>query len=447
MADSPLPDNSDTRPPDLLREQADKIAAKDPVAAVPPPSPAMPSVPPPLPSVLDFTPKGAAALQEIARTAVVDTLKNVTINNVPPVISGNNINFEVTAKSSAAQQFAVSNGLSSPLPPPPPHVPHTPPAPQAPIGKDGWFSDRLADASQPSSGSREPAMGGNRISDDGVAITPPVGHSAEESRELGTHKMAGGANHPGTEADPMSGERLKGEMKGQYEARQERVKELKADVGAAAAVANGDTSYFYKGFVPLLVTRGDNKRKILVKLDVSGSGVVEGAVGSEGITTLPPEDAYYMSFPEELGHPWKIYVKNFGTTTPNWRMGIEAHSDVYDGISYSKKSVAGLLVDSTNQFDPGWRGVTQGFAYLEGTVSSDLSITAINIKYGPDLGALERVSSSEGKQTKFTYVLGYVWSSGEGTSVKWLVRQEAFRHVTLLPVSVEGVLCKVPFGM
>lgn len=76
----------------------------------------------------------------------------------------------------------------------------------------------------------------------------------------------------------------------------ERTNEARLDVmnkEQTAAVNNGDSSYFYKGFIPILFTRKDGKRKILARLDNTHSVVIEGAVGNERQGTLPPENGYY----------------------------------------------------------------------------------------------------------------------------------------------------------
>jgi hypothetical protein len=76
----------------------------------------------------------------------------------------------------------------------------------------------------------------------------------------------------------------------------ERTNEARLDTmnkEQTAAVHNGDSSYFYKGFIPILFTRKDGQRKILARLDNTHSVVIEGATGNERQGTLPPENGYY----------------------------------------------------------------------------------------------------------------------------------------------------------
>lgn len=86
---------------------------------------------------------------------------------------------------------------------------------------------------------------------------------------------------------------MRGETHHEYRERQKMLRELTSDEATAHAIANGDTSYFNKGFIPVVFTRKDGKRRILVNIDNSTSKVVEGAVSGERQGSLPSEDAYY----------------------------------------------------------------------------------------------------------------------------------------------------------
>lgn len=149
--------------------------------------------------------------------------------------------------------------------------------------------------------------------------------------------------------------------------------------------------------------------------------------------------------PKPLRSPWTIIVRY---TRSGWRAGISGDSDVYDGVSWSKITVSGLLSNVENENDAGWNGVRTGFVYLKGTVDADLNVTRIDVEWGKtSLGDIQRVEASGGKQKSFAFVLGYLWSEGSGDNIQWYVRQEAWRHITLMYVVVNGVLCKVPFEM
>lgn len=149
---------------------------------------------------------------------------------------------------------------------------------------------------------------------------------------------------------------------------------------------------------------------------------------------------------KELATPWKIYLKNFQA---GWKFGVEYHSDVYDGVSWTTIPVSGLLTDPADENDAGWKFPKKGFVFLWGTMKADgATVDKIEVKNDQEsLEFIKRVDSEDGKQTQFAYVLGYLWSEGAGGNIQWYVRQEAWRHVTLLYVNVNGVLCKVPFEM
>jgi hypothetical protein len=146
-----------------------------------------------------------------------------------------------------------------------------------------------------------------------------------------------------------------------------------------------------------------------------------------------------------LAEPWTIYLKYFAS---GWKVGVSNQSDVYDGITWTKCPVTGLLEDPDNENDSGWAAPRTGFLFLWGTVNTDGEVTSIVLKNDQaSLADIKRVDSAAGKQTKFAYVIGYLWSEQIGSTVQWYVRQEASRHVTLMYVVVNGVLCKVPFEM
>ena len=168
-----------------------------------------------------------------------------------------------------------------------------------------------------------------------------------------------------------------------------------------AAVANGDSSYFYKGFIPILFTRKDGKRKILARLDNTHSAVIEGAVSSERQGTLPPENGYY-----EAGGGGdsciglSLYTKTVGTppntTTQVW---------------INPGTVAGELPAG---FDP-----TEGKSIAgsgSGEVWAEVNInqtTGAIVSVAVDGGS----TTPENTSTAFYYTLGYYAYDGSSASV------------------------------
>jgi hypothetical protein len=99
------------------------------------------------------------------------------------------------------------------------------------------------------------------------------------------------------EGGVLSDKRGRNEMRGEFEARIEERQNVEKQNGAnvSEAIKNGDSSYLSKGFVPVLFTRADGQRKIVVQLDNSCAGVVEGAAAGERVTALPDDSAYYLA--------------------------------------------------------------------------------------------------------------------------------------------------------
>ena len=99
------------------------------------------------------------------------------------------------------------------------------------------------------------------------------------------------------EGGVLSDKRGRNEMRGEFEARIEERQNVEKQNGAnvSESIKNGDSSYLSKGFVPVLFTRADGQRKIVVQLDNSCASVVEGAAAGERVTGLPDDSAYYLA--------------------------------------------------------------------------------------------------------------------------------------------------------
>jgi hypothetical protein len=227
-----------------------------------------------------------------------------------------------------------------------------------------------------------------------------------------------------------SGEGVRSYTERTNEARLEAMSDLQA-----AAVKNGDSSYFYKGFIPILFTRKDGQRKILARLDNTHSVVIEGAVGNERQGTLPPENGYYEAGGSVPPHPWQIRLRPTpgSGSNPTYQYLIESASTIYKQIgSWTEKvTVSGLNT---------WASVSEnGYVLLEGTVSSGI-VDEADITLSNNLGT--RVTLSGASQTKFVYSLGYIYFS-DGVP---LVRQTAFHNLTLIDICWNGQAIVYPFS-
>ena len=147
-----------------------------------------------------------------------------------------------------------------------------------------------------------------------------------------------------------------------------------------------------------------------------------------------------------LSSPWTIHVKR---VNGQWVAGVDGHSCVFDGVTHNKVQVEGLLTDPADVDDPGWEPPATGFVYLNGVVR-DGEVGNITVQISTPAASLDdikRTTASDGAQTGFAHVIGYLWSEVIGSTTRWYVRQEAFSNLTLMYVVVNGVLCKVPFEM
>ena len=460
MADNaPIPSNSDTRPPDIIREQSEKTASKDPVSAtgVDLPKEAGPpqTTPPPFP---DFQIPTAiqipvntteSAIYETAKAAVMDIFKNVTINGESPSSSGMGFNFSIQSAESAGEAFVRMNAQAVN------ELAKTVILPPDPIQQQSSSPQASSSPAESKPFDRTP-QGGSHLPESNKADGSVLNQTAETSRAEGTHAMPGGVHSGGGKGEGggetdgkemMSKGRLHGESRLEHKERQETLKNLKDDPQAVGAIASGDTSYFYKGMIPILFTRADDQRDIIAYIEPINTKVVRGAASGERSGSILADNSYYTSEKKQLRHPWEIILKNRGPDNGGWKVGVENKSDVYDGVTWTKKTVSGLLSGPLDS-DTGWTAPQEGYVYLHGIVNTSGVVTQIDLDWGETgLSNIERVKSASGKQTDFHFVLGYIWSETINGNTMWYVRQEAWRHLTLMYVVVNGVLCKVPFEM
>ena len=198
-----------------------------------------------------------------------------------------------------------------------------------------------------------------------------------------------------------------------------------------AAINNGDSSYFYKGFIPILFTRKDGKRKILARLDNTHSAVVKGAVGNERQGTLPAENAYYEAgASSESFHPFKIYSRTEGEVT---QVKVESASSVYTGFaSFATTEITGLN---------SWTGAVEGFVIIVAEVSSGGTVTDQEILWGQS-SVGTRVTFASDVQTEYRFPIAYLYFVDGALQI----RQLAFTDKTLVTVCVAGKAAIYPIS-
>jgi len=193
-----------------------------------------------------------------------------------------------------------------------------------------------------------------------------------------------------------------------------------------AAVNNGDSSYFYKGFIPILFTRKDGQRQILARVDNTHSAVIKGATGNERQGITPPENGYYIGGGGILLHPWAIYEKTEGAGT---FFKLEYNSRVYSGTgSYTNIPVQGLDT---------WISANIGYVILKGTVVQNV-VTTQRIQWGDDGATLRaEFDGTTNEQTFVSIRLGYAYFDAG----VFKVRQDVFGQLTLITTCYDSKPC------
>ena len=196
-----------------------------------------------------------------------------------------------------------------------------------------------------------------------------------------------------------------------------------------AAVSNGDSSYFYKGFIPILFTRKDGQRKILARLDNTHSVVIEGAVGNERQGTLPPDNGYYIAG-GSTPHPFQVTLRE---TASNWQRKIDLNSHFFTNLgSFTQTTVPNLNT---------WASVSAGYILLEGTIASNAisSLAFVSDTTRGDAITLTGTSPNQ-TQSKFRISIAYIYEDGDNLAVQ----QEVHGHLAGARICFGGVSCIYP---
>lgn len=453
-ASGPFPPNRDERQRDVFQDQDDRLdgrrSASEPITDdFNPPEAFEVSPPPPMPSLAFEQPQDIAELAaEAARAAINDALRNMTINGVSPDMSGGSVSFDVPTEPSASTAFAAMNTEPNITPPLPstPAIVEMPPmeAPAVPS-----VPDTVDPASVPPTEAIVPEPT-EAPAPEATPTTPPEVDTGEGARQEGAQPEP--PEPPDTQsqeppqveeatpaADEEEGgdqkeskgaltERQRGEMRGEYEERIKNLKEVMKDEDAAQAIAAGDLSYLNSGYVPVLFTRKDGQRKILVQIDNSFAAVIEGAVSGERVTSLPSESAYYLAGGGEEGsfHPFQIRKQLVPESDPPvYEVKVESASKIYSGFgSFAETSIVGLDV---------WTEASVGYVIIEAQVSAEGVVTSQVILWGEaSLG--DRITFSEETQTAYRFPIAYLYF--EESSLK--IRQLSFTDKTLVTICVDG---------
>ena len=360
---APVPDNSDKRGPDLISEQQSRRASKDPASFK-----AAPEVKPEQgyldtanqPSFFNLAQSAPNfGLEELVSSSIKSELKKITINGQSPEVSGGGgMSFNLSSPASASDLFSVFNGsnsrvnispelsnflgLGAGVQTPPTNEYASPfPTRYAPTPTTNLDSEReeyrpsmaeearartlkfAEEARARTLKFREKFNPESSTTDEADSTEPPA--APVRFRNTNPESDTVRSVRDGSIKDQLdyfkTNRRLPGESREEFKERKEEIKELKAAGGLDAvvdAIKNGDTSYFYKSFIPLYVTRADGNKKILIRLDNSHTTVIEGAESGERAGSLPSEDSYYLGGGgNSTKYPWDIVAYPDPNSTSN----------------------------------------------------------------------------------------------------------------------------------
>jgi len=431
----PIPEFTDDRRRDIIGDkqiirQVDAIggSAEPPTVATPKiPEPPQISSPPPLPALFGPT-FSDDQIVELAKSAASDLLKKVTINGASPSFSGGNISFTVPQEPSASTAFAAVNT--------PVAASTKSNSPDFGSRDDGpTMRDALAATSarlnSPDFGSRDdgPTMRdalaatsaklnsddfGSR--DDGPSAKETIGATSAKlnstdfgSKDTGpsdseTAYAKGESSRKSKDRDSFdetSDVRQKGETVKEYKERLEGLEEKeKSKDTTSTTTSKADSSYGHKGFVPVALYRADKQKRILIYLDNTFSGVVEGATDGERTTSLPAETDYYIGGGSGDTCALGLYTKSVGTAeNPQFQVW------VYPGI------VAGQLPSGMDPIEG--KNIANGGSgdvWAEVVVNQTTgSVTSVNVTGGSN--------TPDNSDTSFYLTLGYYEYNGDSSSV------------------------------
>lgn len=203
------------------------------------------------------------------------------------------------------------------------------------------------------------------------------------------------------------------------------------DLRAQTAVRQGDSTLYSKSYIPVLFTRADGEKDVVLYVDNQYSHCVRGGeAGTDRLGDLPTEKNYYLGY-RPPAHPWQILIRQ-KPDSDEQEYKIELNSFLYKSLeNFSNK----VTLSGLNQ----WKNLqAEGYLFIEGEVE-ELECTSATI-VGPEETLPQRVEFSGEKQTKFVYPIAYFYQQFNS----FLVRQDCFMNLTLMEVCVGGKVAIYP---
>ena len=372
----PIPPAQDTRSSNIIAEQ---IARMDQEAIGGSQFPPRVEPLPPIPEPQYITP--LPDTREIARQAVVDTLKKVTIDGQGPVIEGSSISFNTARRSTASEDFGTMGNANF-------NQPYLPSRLDDPNfgskagGSDFEILQRTSRLNDSDFGTRK-GMEDNSTRD---------AYAAAEARREERKKSD-------PDFDRTSDIRQKGETMDEYKTR----------------LDGFETEQRAAGPIAVSLNRADGQGKVFALFKSESS--------KEGEPDLPTSEYYVGGGSGDASiHPFKIYSRVDSETL---QVKVESASSVYSGFgSFSTTAITGL--DS-------WTSAAQGYVIVEAQVSAGGTVTSQAILWGQDsLGT--RIIFEEDTQTGYKFPIAYLYFVDTALQI----RQLSFTDKTLVTVCVDG---------
>lgn len=174
------------------------------------------------------------------------------------------------------------------------------------------------------------------------------------------------------------------------------------DLNLPLAISGGDTSFFTSNYVPILLTRGDKKRKILSYILEDNSYVVEGAVAEDKTGTMPDDDSYYIS--GDVNHFWKV---SYGDLD-----GITQSYNVKGGVATIQGEVITVDDDTVSGDGDGFIALkierdSSSRAYVADSAAIEWSATDFVSDNESEYYVLAEVNGGVLKQHRFEEIISY----------------------------------------
>lgn len=248
------PNNEDSRPKDIIRDQTESRASSDPRGEAE-------TLPPPMPrvnagSTVSLNRAAENLIQDVVQASLTQAFRNMTINGASAQVTNNSIDFALP-NAPASERFAQQN--------PNPTEPTRDSAAQRGVEVATQVPERLTlMGSTLGLGSNPTPIAGQRVRD------------------------RGGEDDEGSNIKNSGGTSIKQDK--DAESKSERFVNEKGET-----LARINPSNFGKGHVRALFTRADGKQKIVANLDIASGGVVEGGGDDDDENDkLPEEESYYF---------------------------------------------------------------------------------------------------------------------------------------------------------